>query len=765
MNSYTIRLDKNRHGYGLTITGERPCILSSIQQGSPADRAGLKVGDCLVSINDISVKNATHDKVVYMVGSSNCLVLQVTRRLNVDIKNDLKLKNNFIRKASKKYILPRSNTQILNPIGNLGEFTDMAKTEGLTNDNLKVFPFKRNLSVSSRRNRVMYRENVKRENSRVNLATTKRLSQNKRNKIRYLDQQRQVSGDTKISFKSGPIDKEHYSRNIFFVDRPVNFKNNEKTKEFLENRQNIQKAHSSAPATNLLHVYKVIVGYIGTTQLPMSSMFRKFTIQDSVKRLDALKCNYTLMALLLSTQEIRFINSIGKYIAKYSLEDIAYIGRYELDTKFFGIITQNSNTNKYESKSLKSTFPSNNSTHVDCHIFYTDRSLALNHEQHSIIAKKFAFKSTKILQSDNKNSRLMDRICCQEFTLESTPILVNVIKILENYKSKYSKDKLNEKKSMSHINSDSSLNQIQKNIKRIQIGCDNSSEDSSWDSRTGWYNGMLPMEDITTSSLTSFGSSGNNAVEQQWRGFAEKQKLNNLRKHIRSQPLPQSEKNPQLDIDKQLDQDWKIANDQVKSSNSLDLCKMPKNSHFIEKPKITDNWKKSFDCLLNDSIGIKIFTYFLKLEFSEENIKFWISCNEYKNSIQNEVCRKKIGKYIFDTYICQNGIEAININDDTRSAISLNKIYECSNECVLNQAQSEIYTLMKMDSYCRFVTSDIFQDCVNSEKRGEAISIPVKPASLTNLLNQCKVANPTESRRRSLLHWPKALIVCVTNLY
>ncbi|KAG8236671.1 hypothetical protein J437_LFUL014399 [Ladona fulva] len=66
----TVELRRGRGGFGFTISGQRPCILSCIVPGSPAERAGLRPGDHLISVNCKSVARAPHDDVVRLVGAS-----------------------------------------------------------------------------------------------------------------------------------------------------------------------------------------------------------------------------------------------------------------------------------------------------------------------------------------------------------------------------------------------------------------------------------------------------------------------------------------------------------------------------------------------------------------------------------------------------------------------------------------------------------------------------------------------------------------------
>ncbi|DAA15474.1 TPA: regulator of G-protein signaling 16-like [Bos taurus] len=41
-------------------------------------------------------------------------------------------------------------------------------------------------------------------------------------------------------------------------------------------------------------------------------------------------------------------------------------------------------------------------------------------------------------------------------------------------------------------------------------------------------------------------------------------------------------------------------------------------------------WKESFDLLLSSKNGVAPFDAFLKTEFSEENLEFWLACEEFK---------------------------------------------------------------------------------------------------------------------------------------
>ncbi len=49
------------------------------------------------------------------------------------------------------------------------------------------------------------------------------------------------------------------------------------------------------------------------------------------------------------------------------------------------------------------------------------------------------------------------------------------------------------------------------------------------------------------------------------------------------------------------------------------------------------SWGDSFDKLMKNGAGRKIFRDFLKCEYSEENILFWLACEELKKERVPEV--------------------------------------------------------------------------------------------------------------------------------
>ncbi|XP_077974257.1 uncharacterized protein LOC120347669 isoform X2 [Styela clava] len=65
---------KNDESWGLQISGESPCYIESVQKGSPAEEAGLEIGDYIISVNGVSVYDASHEHVVQLISDSSKIV-------------------------------------------------------------------------------------------------------------------------------------------------------------------------------------------------------------------------------------------------------------------------------------------------------------------------------------------------------------------------------------------------------------------------------------------------------------------------------------------------------------------------------------------------------------------------------------------------------------------------------------------------------------------------------------------------------------------
>ncbi|CAG2163808.1 unnamed protein product [Oppiella nova] len=62
-----------------------------------------------------------------------------------------------------------------------------------------------------------------------------------------------------------------------------------------------------------------------------------------------------------------------------------------------------------------------------------------------------------------------------------------------------------------------------------------------------------------------------------------------------------------------------------------------------------EKWANSFIDLMSSRYGSALFRAFLSREFSEENIEFWMACEEFKKSRQSKLTQK--ARKIFDDFL------------------------------------------------------------------------------------------------------------------
>ncbi|XP_013978675.1 regulator of G-protein signaling 21 isoform X3 [Salmo salar] len=126
------------------------------------------------------------------------------------------------------------------------------------------------------------------------------------------------------------------------------------------------------------------------------------------------------------------------------------------------------------------------------------------------------------------------------------------------------------------------------------------------------------------------------------------------------------------------------------------------------KPPIDEvvSWRQSLKKLQESKTGQLAFREFLRTEYSEENILFWLACEEYKTiTTSNEIAIA--AKRIYTEFVQVDAPRQINIDCGTRQEIT-NSMSQPTLSC-FDKAQRLIYKLMKKDCYPRFLKSEIYQ--------------------------------------------------------
>ncbi|XP_055059922.1 regulator of G-protein signaling 21 isoform X1 [Misgurnus anguillicaudatus] len=140
--------------------------------------------------------------------------------------------------------------------------------------------------------------------------------------------------------------------------------------------------------------------------------------------------------------------------------------------------------------------------------------------------------------------------------------------------------------------------------------------------------------------------------------------------------------------------------------SKLDAADADRRDGYKEPVEDVDSWGESIEKLLESRSGQLAFQEFLKSEYSEENILFWLACEEYKKitSVPEMI---SMANQIYTEFVQTDSPRQVNIDSGTRSNIT-NNISE-PNLNSFDAAQKHIFSLMSRDCYPRFLKSDIYR--------------------------------------------------------
>ncbi|XP_007893852.1 regulator of G-protein signaling 5 [Callorhinchus milii] len=147
-----------------------------------------------------------------------------------------------------------------------------------------------------------------------------------------------------------------------------------------------------------------------------------------------------------------------------------------------------------------------------------------------------------------------------------------------------------------------------------------------------------------------------------------------------------------------------------------DFTRIKKSENPKSRPSSDEarKWRESLDKMLAHPYGLAAFRAFLRSEYSEENLDFWLACEDYKKT-KSPVKRASKAKKIYSEFIETDAPKEINIDFETKD-FTKKKLLD-HNSCTYDVAQSKIYNLMEKDSYPRFLKSELY---LNLTKQAES---------------------------------------------
>lgn len=338
----TVEVARGPNGFGFTISGQQPCILSCIVKDSPADQAGLRAGDFLISVNDVSVSKTTHDAVVSLIGSCIAPIKMTIAENYYSDSSDEDLDVNRIITCRKPKHKPRPS-RTHRPLNRK------------SND---VSPMLKNINHN-------WDMNYSSGNKEVSVPI--HLTNN-------------IGGQAIAS------DYKAHVRYIGVLEAPKQFSSDGHLK-------GLSLEDQGGPIE-----YKALVGYLGTIEMPKQLLpeTRLQTVCNCIRKLRQEKRSPTAVLMTVLPTCLTLKNSSNHILAIYPTNRVIYVGSArDKDSRYFGLVTSAiSDSTPKEAIDNWHSDPNMKKSNSDidisnsCHIFVTDPKL-IDHNIHSRKAEAF----------------------------------------------------------------------------------------------------------------------------------------------------------------------------------------------------------------------------------------------------------------------------------------------------------------------------------------------------------------------------------------
>ncbi|XP_073698308.1 regulator of G-protein signaling 4-like [Garra rufa] len=139
------------------------------------------------------------------------------------------------------------------------------------------------------------------------------------------------------------------------------------------------------------------------------------------------------------------------------------------------------------------------------------------------------------------------------------------------------------------------------------------------------------------------------------------------------------------------------------------LSHLAEKQEWVYKHRVNEEkLPQDLESLLNSKLGIQAFRWFLCSEFSEENLEFWLACEEYKNASGSKLAAK--AQNIYNQFINPDAPREVNLDSETREALM--GLMEDPTADTFGDAQQRIFSLMAKDSFPRFLRSSYSQQAL-----------------------------------------------------
>uniref|UniRef100_A0A8C1UNJ2 Regulator of G-protein signaling 17-like n=1 Tax=Cyprinus carpio TaxID=7962 RepID=A0A8C1UNJ2_CYPCA len=159
-----------------------------------------------------------------------------------------------------------------------------------------------------------------------------------------------------------------------------------------------------------------------------------------------------------------------------------------------------------------------------------------------------------------------------------------------------------------------------------------------------------------------------------------------------------------------------LWNEDRRERSERQTCKMDSIEATEEQHPTLDEviaWSRSFEMMMRSPEGRDVFREFLRSEYSEENLMFWMACEELKKETNSSAIDEK-ARIIYEDYVSILSPKEVSLDSRVREVI--NQSLAEPSGTMYEEAQLQIYTLMHRDSFPRFLNSSVYRDLLNSKR-------------------------------------------------
>jgi len=781
----TVELSRGKNGFGFTISGQQPCILSCIVPGSPAENAGLRAGDYLVAVEGQSVSKVPHDDVVRLIGASTgVLKLQIAENYYSDSSDDDVVVT--ARQKPKYPHKPRNNAQNV-------------RTTGATTQQSRAAKVVRDLRTGA-----MFEEQVV------------------------------LPVDPKLSVVASPLRNAKLLPELglsIHQWKPPNHLSAPLSRIIIPGTSN-DHISQSEKVEEEISLYQAVVGYLGTIEMPrkLPPGSRLQIVRGCIKRLRAEKRNHTAVLMSIYNQSLKLTNNSGQVLAVYPADRVTFCGASsEEDRRHFGIVTTSADEDPSNSCHVFAVDPRSHAEHlqraqsfkIECNIehatghcrefpqncdpiissirMFYETGMRQNEVDEPVMANSpqpsndsttttsnsdsgIGFRddcgnqSDRILVVDIQNQRLhiqqiddsdqpTRRIstvqCTQRLTVRAMPDPV----VPSGHRSQSSLSTSSESPEV--INENMSVSSgAAKSPDVTMLSAECSKSISSDKASNMVFNGVEVNGNRSADDMSLGSARSQDALLM---SYKLSPKVFNV-PHM--QPPPMSHSLEDLKVTEQnrdhnassLNRSQWGSLQELRSfvSDCFESSTAVQNLHEDPEEGVSC-WASSFEKLLEDPDGLQTFAEFLKKEFSHENIYFWVACERYR-WLEDATARREAAHEIFEKHLAVGAAEPVNVDSQARQ-VTQDEL-NTAEPTLFIQAQKQILNLMKFDSYPRFIKSELYKECLLREISGEALPVRGKLDAALQLHHNSTLqqthsklkksrSDAEERRRKSLLPWSR----------